>query len=154
MQQKGYKVSRGGVKGKGINSLFFPKEEFSFEGSLDTLTRLHRKAALQWGMEASAWSREAHQSSETRPPVHSQRQSALETPKFRFLRTPSGSRLLTQHQHHLATQTVVDVQGLLAVVILLPIPGVGAHYRPRHYFRHPSQKQPENPAPKTRVAQK
>lgn len=69
MQQKGYKVSRGGVKGKGINSLFFPKEEFSFEGSLDTLTRLHRKAALQWGMEASAWSRKAHQSSETRPPI-------------------------------------------------------------------------------------
>lgn len=39
-----------------------------------------------------------------------------------------GSRLLTQHQDHLAAQTVVDVEGLLAVVIFLSVPGVGANY--------------------------
>lgn len=45
---------------------------------------------------------------------------------------------LTQHQDHLAAQTVVDMEGLLAVIIFLAIPGVRADHRPGNDFRHSS----------------
>lgn len=75
---------------------------------------------------------------------HSPRKFAPENAQFRSLQTPRSSRLLTQHEDHLAAQTVVDVEGLLAIIIFLPVPGVGADYRPGHYLRHSSEEQPEN----------
>lgn len=43
---------------------------------------------------------------------------------------------LTQHEHHLPAQAVVDVQRFLAVVVLLAVAGVGAHHGARHHLRH------------------
>ena len=64
------------------------------------------------------------------PTAHSLRKTALENRKIRSLQRPgppASSPLRTQHEHHLAAQTVVDVEGLLAVVIFLPVPSVGAN---------------------------
>jgi len=44
--------------------------------------------------------------------------------------------LLTQNQDHLATQTVIHVEGFLPIIILFPVTGVRAHNTPRHHFRH------------------
>ncbi|PWA15460.1 hypothetical protein CCH79_00020719, partial [Gambusia affinis] len=45
-------------------------------------------------------------------------------------------QLAVQNQNHLAAEAVVDVERLLAVVVLLPVPSVGAHHAPGDHFRH------------------
>ena len=125
-------------------SSFFLKEKFAFEGSLDTLTKLNRKQKSYPGAGQGWRARKTTLQSDVPP----------RSPSFPSCRRRPVPRPLTQHQDHLATQTVVDVEGLLAVVILLPIPGVGADYRPGHYFRHSSEEQQGNSCQKRRVAQK
>lgn len=71
-------------------------------------------------------------------PHHSHRKFTPRDLKSRSGQTPSSPWLLTQNQDHLAAQTVVDMERLLAVVIFLAVPGVGANHRPRHHFRHVS----------------
>lgn len=125
----------------------------------------NRKAAFRGGdVQRRFWCRgKAYQYSETWLQITARRKITLENRKFcssRSLHLPrsapsarASSPLLTQHQNHLAAQTVVDMEGLLAVVIFLPVPGVGADNRSGHNFRHSSEK-PSNSIPKTRVAHK
>lgn len=56
---------------------------------------------------------------------------------------------LTEHQHHLPAQAVVDVQRLLPIVVLLAVAGVGAHDGTRHHLGHGGGggSEPPGPAP-------
>lgn len=45
-------------------------------------------------------------------------------------------QLAVQHQHHLAAQAVVHMQGLLPVIVLLSVPGVRTNHAPGHHLRH------------------
>lgn len=105
-----------------------------------TLTGLNRKQRSYPGAGQGRLARISREQ-ETRLLDRSPADPSLQNPQFPGWQTPPGSRPLTQHQDHLATQTVVDVEGLLTVVVLLPIPGVRADYRAGHYFRHGSEEQ-------------
>lgn len=51
-------------------------------------------------------------------------------------RPPPPAAPLTQHQHHLPAQTVVDVQRFLAVIVFLAVASVGANDGARYHLRH------------------
>lgn len=60
------------------------------------------------------------------------------------------SRRLTQHQHHLPAQAVVNVKRLLPVVVLLTVPGVGADDGAGHHLRHGGGGARPPPSPQAR----
>lgn len=81
---------------------------------------------------AAAWAASpAGSLRDRRPPGYRHRPAHLPRPC-----PPPPAAPLTQDQHHLPAQAVVDVQRFLAIIVLLAVAGVGADDGARYHLRH------------------